>query len=114
MSPVIVVDDAGVFTEVFEELSGICCIEKPSGIALTTVMANDDIKCFYLKHNMDISGFVASGKARELRLTPELILNEVDDFRGRITGTLSLSEEQFRIFVQQFDSIYNELHSMTV
>lgn len=114
LSPVIVVDEAGLFAEVFETLPGVCCIEKPSGIALTTAMANDDIKCFYLKHNMDISGFVASGKARVLRLTPDLILNEADDFRGRITGTISLSQEQYRIFVKQFDSIYNELHSYDI
>lgn len=111
LSPVIVVDDAGVFTAVFEELVDVCCIEKSSGIALTTAMANDDIKCFYLKHGMDVSGFVASGKARELKLTPELILNEADDIRGKITGIISLSEEQYRIFVKQFASIYNELHS---
>ena len=99
LSPVIVVDATGVFAEVFEVLSGVCYIEKPSGITLTTALENDEVRCFYLKQNMDISGYVAAGRVREIKLTPELILNEVDAVRGRITGIISLSEDQYRIFV---------------
>ena len=111
LSPVMVVDEAGLFAEVFEVLPGICCIEKPSGIVLTAAMENDDVKCFYLKYNMDISGFVASGKVRELSLTPEMILNEADDIRGKIVGSILLSQEQYNIFVKRFNSIYDELLS---
>lgn len=114
LSPVIIIDDSGFFEDFLENKEHIKYIENPSQIALTMAINENSMSCIYLKHAMDVSGFVASGKIKLLQITPEMLLNEIAAIRGKISGTIILNTEQYRIFVKSFDSIQKSLLSLDI
>jgi hypothetical protein len=90
-------------------LENVKFINSPSNIALTKTLVDKNVRCVYLKTAVDLSGHVASGKANKLDITPEMILNEIDDIRGKVKGGIQLAAEQIIVFLKNIDSIINDL-----
>ncbi len=114
LSPVVIIDESGIFEDFFVDREYVKYIENPSQIALTMAVNEKSVDCIYLRHAIDVSAFIASGKLKLLQITPEMLLNEIDAIRGKISGTIILHNEQYRIFVRSFDSIHKSLLSSDV
>ena len=111
LSSVVIIDESGIFEDFLTDKEYVKYIENPSQIALTMAVNENSVSCIYLKHAIDFSAFVASGKVKLLQITPEMLLNEIDAICGKISGTIILHTEQYRIFVRLFDSIQKSLLS---
>ncbi len=114
LSPVVIIDESGIFEDFFVNMECVKYIENPSQIAMTMAVNERSVDCLFLRHSIDVSGFVASGKLKLLQITPEMLLNEIDAIRGKISGTIILHTEQYRIFVRSFDFIQKSLLSSDV
>lgn len=111
LTPVVVIDESGIFEDFFTDREYIKFIDNPSQILLTMAVNESSVNCIYLRHAIDVSGFVASGKVKILQITPEMLLNEIAKIRGKISGNIYLNSEQYKIFVRQFDTIQQFLLS---
>lgn len=111
LSPVIIVDPNGIFEEFLKDREYVNFIENPSRISLTMAINSGSASCVYIEEDADISGFVSSGKIKILNITPEMILNQVNELHGSISGMISLIPEQYKIFLHSFESICEVLQS---
>ena len=67
------------------------------------------MQCIYLRKDFELSGLVASGKAKILDITSEMLFNEVDEIKGKIRGEILLSADQKIVLLKNFDSVCSTL-----
>lgn len=109
LSPVVLIDESGLFEHYLESIEGVSVISSPSNIVLTKTLADKDVNCVYCRNYIELSGLIASGKANRLDISPEMILNEIDDIKGKVRGEIHLSADQTIIFLSNLESIADDL-----
>lgn len=109
LSPAILIDVEGVYEGYLRDLEEVRVIDNPSAIALTSQLAGKNVQCIYLKKEIDLSGLVASGKAKKLDISSEMLFNEVDEIKGKLRGEIFLSEDQKIVLLKNFTNICNSL-----
>ena len=72
LSPTILIDEEGVFEDYIQELEEVRLMKNPSNITLTRQLADKNVQCIYLRKEIELSGLVASGKAKKLDITSEI------------------------------------------
>lgn len=110
LSPVILIDEAGVYEEYIDEIENVKFLERPSNISLTKAISDEGVKCIYLRVSMDLSGVITTGKAKKLDITPEMLLHEVVELKGKIKGEIQLSDNQNVAFLKNFNMICSALN----
>lgn len=109
LSPTILIDEQGVFEDYLRDTETVKRINSPSNILLTKTLADKNVRCVYLKTPFELSGLIASGKAKKLDITPEMILNEIDGVKGKVRGEIHLSTAQIIVFLRNLGSITKDL-----
>lgn len=109
LSPAILIDVEGVFEDYIRDLEEVRIIDNPSNIILTRQLADKNVQCIYLKKGIDLSGLIASGKAKQLNISSEMLFNEVDEIKGKLRGEILLSEDQKIVLLKNFTNICNSL-----
>ena len=109
MSPAILIDVEGVFEDYVKDIEEVSFISNPSNITLTKQFADKNVQCIYLRKDFELSGLVASGKAKILDITSEMLFNEVDEIKGKIRGEILLSADQKIVLLENFDSVCSTL-----
>ena len=109
LSPAILIDEEGVFEDYIKDLEEIRFINNPSNITLTRQLADKNMQCIYLRKEIELSGLVASGKARRLDITSEMLFNEVESIKGKIRGEILLSADQKKVLLSNFNNICSSL-----
>lgn len=109
LSPAILIDVEGVFEDYIRELEEVRIIDNPSNITLTRQLADKNVQCIYLKKEIDLSGLIASGKAKKIDISSEMLFNEVDEIKGKLRGEVLLSANQKIVLLRNFDNICNSL-----
>ena len=66
LSPAILIDEEGVFEDYIKALKEVRLMSDSSNIALTRLLADKNAQCIYLRKEIELSGLVASGKAKIL------------------------------------------------
>ncbi len=102
LSPTILIDEEGVFEDYIQELEEVRLMNNPSNITLTRKLADKNVQCIYLKKEIELSGLVASGKAKRLDITSEMLFNEVQSIKGKIRGEILLSAGQKKVLLYNF------------
>ncbi|MGN9057577.1 PglZ domain-containing protein [Bariatricus sp. HCP28S3_A7] len=111
LSPVILVDEYGLYEEYISGFNNVISLDSPSKITLTKTLADKNLQCIYMKTPVELSGVIASGRANKLDITPVMILNEVESLKGKIRGTIQLSAGQKILLLKNFNNICNSLSS---
>lgn len=114
LSPAILVDEQGLFEDFLRDMEIVKHINSPSTIALTKTLADKNVRCVYLKTPFELSGLIASGKVNKLDITPEMILNEIDDIKGKVRGEIHLCAGQTIVFLMNLESITNDLFYLDI
>lgn len=83
LSPAILIDEEGVFEDYIKDLEEVRLMNNPSNITLTRQLADKNVQCIYLRKEIELSGLVASGKAKRLDITSEMLFNEVQSIKGK-------------------------------
>lgn len=109
LSPAILIDVEGVFEDYVKDMEEVSFISNPSNIILTKQLADKNVQCIYLRKDFELSGLVASGKAKILDITSEMLFNEVDEIKGKIRGEILLSADQKIVLLKNFDSVCSTL-----
>lgn len=109
LSPAILIDVEGVFEDYVKDIEEVSFISNPSNITLTKQLADKNVQCIYLRKDFELSGLVASGKAKKLDITSEMLFNEVDEIKGKIRGEVLLSADQKIVLLKNFDSVCSTL-----
>ena len=109
LSPAILIDVEGVFEDYIRDFEEVRIIDNPSNITLTRQLADKNVQCIYLKKEIDLSGLIASGKAKKLDISSEMLFNEVDEIKGKLRGEILLSEDQKIVLLKNFTNICNSL-----
>ena len=109
LSPAILIDVEGVFEDYVKDIEEVSFISNPSNITLTKQLADKNVQCIYLRKDFELSGLVASGKAKILDITSEMLFNEVDEIKGKIRGEILLSADQKIVLLKNFDSVCSTL-----
>lgn len=109
LSPAILIDVEGVFEDYVKDIEEVSFISNPSNITLTKQLADKNVQCIYLRKDFELSGLVASGKAKILDITSEMLFNEVDEIKGKIRGEILLSADQKIVLLENFDSVCSTL-----
>ena len=109
LSPTILIDEEGVFEDYIQELEEVRLMNNPSNITLTRKLADKNVQCIYLKKEIELSGLVASGKAKRLDITSEMLFNEVQSIKGKIRGEILLSAGQKKVLLYNFNNICSSL-----
>ena len=109
LSPAILIDEEGVFEDYIKALKEVRLMSDSSNIALTRLLADKNAQCIYLRKEIELSGLVASGKAKILDITSEMLLNEVESIKGKIRGEVLLSAEQKKVLLCNFNNICRSL-----
>ena len=109
LSPAILIDVEGVFEDYVKDIEEVSFISNPSNITLTKQLADKNVQCIYLRKDFELSGLVASGKAKKLNITSEMLFNEVDEIKGKIRGEILLSADQKIVLLKNFDSVCSTL-----
>lgn len=109
LSPAILIDVEGVFEDYVKDIEEVSFISNPSNITLTKQFADKNVQCIYLRKDFELSGLVASGKAKILDITSEMLFNEVDEIKGKIRGEILLSADQKIVLLENFDSVCSTL-----
>lgn len=109
LSPAILIDVEGVFEDYVKDIEEVSFISNPSNITLTKQLADKNVQCIYLRKDFELSGLVASGKAKILDITSEMLFNEIDEIKGKIRGEILLSADQKIVLLENFDSVCSTL-----
>lgn len=86
-------------------------------MALQNLVSNlptNGINAIYSKFNIDISGLVVTNKAKSLVITPEMILSHTNNIRNKMIGAFSLTKDQYKLFIDNFDAILSDLNNNEV
>lgn len=111
LSPVVVVDEEGIFEEYLTGKEYVYSLSGPFQIELTKVINARSKPCIYLRQASFISGPLSSGQLKRLTITPDMLFNEIAALSGKITDSLDLNGEQYKILLRNFSSVAEGLSS---
>lgn len=112
LSPVILIDEESVFENYIKDLEEVRLMNQPSNITLTRQLADKNVQCICLRKEIELSGLVASGKVKRLDITAEMLFNEVEPIKGKISGEILLSANQKKVLLSNFNNICSSLSYM--
>lgn len=111
LSPTILVDEQCLYIDFISEIDGVSIMDTPSKIMLNKKLSDTSIKCIYLQSSMELSALIASGKAKLLVISPEIIINKVDFLKGKVRGEIRLSQLQMGLFLRNFAAICDSMRN---
>lgn len=109
LSPTFLVDEQCIYKEYLEDLDGVFVLETTSKITLNKYIAKGNVKCILFNSPIDLSAFIASGKIKPLMISPELVLNKVATFKGKVKGEIRFNNVQWKLFLGNFAIICSAL-----
>lgn len=111
LSPTILVDEQCLYSNFISGIDGVSIMDTPSKIVLNKKLTDASIKCIYLQSPMELSALIASGKAKLLVISPEIIINKVDFLKGKVRGEIRLSQLQMELFLRNFAAICDSMRN---
>ncbi|MBW9152350.1 PglZ domain-containing protein [Clostridium estertheticum] len=115
--PAFIYDENGIYGKVFNNLSkklSISILENSSKILLQKHMRSFDtnkICAIYSKFNINIDAYVASNKLNYVIITPDLLLNFCDETQDKLRGSFELTNEQYKILIDNFDIVISDIEN---
>lgn len=113
--PAFIYDKYGIFEKQFDYLKNkekAITLQNSSKIALQECIRNINrggSGVIYSKFDINIDAYIASNKLKFLEITPDLLLNSCNEIKDKLRGSFSLSNEQYKIFIDNFDNIIAEV-----
>lgn len=115
--PAYIYDDEGIF-DIFMNSLGlefdVSILKNDSKIALQNILREKQFKknvviysCFYI----DLDSMVVAKKLQPVEITGELILNACEQTKEKIKGSILLTAEQTKLFLNNFENIVKSLSS---
>ncbi|WPC40062.1 PglZ domain-containing protein [Clostridium sp. JS66] len=113
--PAFIYDENKIYENIFYKLGkklNIAVLESDSKIELQKCIRDfttNEICAIYSKFNINIDAYVASNKLNYVIITPELLFNFCDEIKEKLSGSIELIGEQYRILIDNFDAVISDI-----